>query len=91
MYYLSAKVLGIGSGIGEGVSMNMRMRIACTIVRDGSDVDDDTFHILNDLVVDRGPSAFMSQLELFVDGRHLTSVQADGIVISTPTGTVLGS
>jgi NAD kinase len=46
----------------------------------------ETFQILNDLVVDRGPSAFMSQLELFVDDNHLTTVQADGLVISTPTG-----
>lgn len=44
------------------------------------------FLILNDLVVDRGPSAYMSQLELFVDENHLTTVQADGLVISTPTG-----
>ncbi|KAJ3043270.1 hypothetical protein HK097_001776 [Rhizophlyctis rosea] len=46
----------------------------------------ETFQILNDLVVDRGPSAYMSQLELFVDDRHLTTVQADGLVLSTPTG-----
>ena len=44
------------------------------------------FHILSDLVVDRGPSAYMSQLELFVDDVHLTTSQADGLVISTPTG-----
>ncbi|KAI8832891.1 ATP-NAD kinase-like domain-containing protein [Chytridium lagenaria] len=42
--------------------------------------------IINDLVVDRGPSAFMSQLELYVDDRHLTTVQADGLVVGTPTG-----
>ncbi|KAI8813261.1 ATP-NAD kinase-like domain-containing protein, partial [Cladochytrium replicatum] len=46
----------------------------------------ESFHILNDLVVDRGPSAYMSQLELYVDDRHLTTVQADGLVVSTPTG-----
>jgi NAD kinase len=28
----------------------------------------------------------MGQLELFVDDRHLTTVQADGLVIATPTG-----
>lgn len=45
-----------------------------------------TFHIINDVVVDRGPSAYMSQLELFVDNVHLTTSQADGIVVATPTG-----
>ncbi|KAJ3112957.1 hypothetical protein HDU96_003958 [Phlyctochytrium bullatum] len=49
-------------------------------------VPTETFQIINDLVVDRGPSAFMSQLEVYVDDRHLTTVQADGLVISTPTG-----
>ena len=33
---------------------------------------DETFHILNDLVIDRGPSAYMSQLEVFGDERHLS-------------------
>ena len=45
-----------------------------------------TFQVMNDIVIDRGPSAYMSQLELFVEDRHLTTVQADGLVISTPTG-----
>ncbi|CCJ28539.1 unnamed protein product [Pneumocystis jirovecii] len=46
----------------------------------------ESFLILNDLVVDRGPNAFLSSLELYGDYKHLTSVQADGICISTPTG-----
>lgn len=46
----------------------------------------ETFHVLNEVVLDRGPSAYMSQLELFVGGNALTVVQADGLVLSTPTG-----
>lgn len=44
------------------------------------------FRILNDLVVDRGPSPYMCKLEVYGDGRLLTTVQADGLVLSTPTG-----
>ncbi|RCH98735.1 hypothetical protein CU097_015143 [Rhizopus azygosporus] len=44
------------------------------------------YHVINDLVVDRGPSPYVSQLELFGDDKHLTTVQADGLAISTPTG-----
>ncbi|KAF9451283.1 ATP-NAD kinase [Macrolepiota fuliginosa MF-IS2] len=44
------------------------------------------FEVLNDLVVDRGPSPYVSQLELFGDDHHMTTVQADGLTISTPTG-----
>lgn len=49
---------------------------------------------MNDIVVDRGPSAYISTLELFSQSLasqdtapiHLTTVKADGIVIATPTG-----
>lgn len=44
------------------------------------------FEVLNDLVVDRGPSPFVSFLEVFGDDHHLTTVQADGLTVSTPTG-----
>jgi NAD+ kinase len=46
----------------------------------------ETYEVLNDVVVDRGPSAYMSQLELFGDETHLTTVTADGLVVATPTG-----
>ncbi|PBK75486.1 ATP-NAD kinase [Armillaria solidipes] len=46
----------------------------------------ETFEVLNDLVVDRGPSPFVSLLELFGDEHHMTTVQADGLTVSTPTG-----
>ncbi|KAI8888027.1 ATP-NAD kinase, partial [Backusella circina FSU 941] len=45
-----------------------------------------TLHVLNEVIVDRGPSSNMSMLELFGNERHLTTVQADGLCIATPTG-----
>lgn len=50
------------------------------------DEDGKSYQILNDMVVDRGPSPFLSNLELYGNGSHLTTVQADGLVIATPTG-----
>jgi NAD+ kinase len=47
---------------------------------------DGTFEILNDIVVDRGPNPTMSTIELFGDEEHLTTVQADGVCVATPTG-----
>lgn len=62
----------------------------------------ESFEVLNDLVVDRGPSPYVSLLELFGmlqsrkfvrlltyssgDEHHMTTVQADGLVVATPTG-----
>jgi len=47
---------------------------------------DGTHNILNEVVVDRGPNPTMSSIELFGDDDHFTTVQADGICVSTPTG-----
>ncbi|KAG1785535.1 uncharacterized protein HD556DRAFT_1249668 [Suillus plorans] len=46
----------------------------------------ETFEVINDLVVDRGPSPYVSLLELFGDEHHMTTVQADGLCVATPTG-----
>ncbi|QUC18842.1 uncharacterized protein UV8b_03083 [Ustilaginoidea virens] len=47
---------------------------------------DGTYEILNEVVVDRGPNPTMSTVEIFGDDEHFTSVLADGICVSTPTG-----
>ncbi|KAH6648969.1 ATP-NAD kinase [Truncatella angustata] len=59
----------------------------------GEEKDDDhthrpdgTYEILNELVVDRGPNPTMSFTEIFGDDEHFTSVMADGLCVSTPTG-----
>jgi NAD+ kinase len=41
---------------------------------------------LNEIVIDRGPSPWVSNLELYSDDKLLTIVQADGLILSTPTG-----
>ncbi|CAJ0747671.1 18349_t:CDS:2 [Entrophospora sp. SA101] len=73
----------------KGIRVNLRMRFTCTkSIHEHSLTfqPSETFEILNDLVVDRGAGPYMSLLELFGDDEHLTTVQADGLVISTPTG-----
>ncbi|CAI4210237.1 unnamed protein product [Parascedosporium putredinis] len=47
---------------------------------------DGTFEVLNEVVVDRGPNPTLSNLDLFGDDEHFTSILADGICVSTPTG-----
>jgi NAD kinase len=41
---------------------------------------------LNEVVVSRGPSPFLSNLDLYVNDYLITTVQGDGLIISTPTG-----
>lgn len=41
---------------------------------------------LNDAVVSRGAVSRMVELEVFVDGHYLQTLRADGLIVSTPTG-----
>lgn len=92
-----------GGGAGGGGSSTRHSRdreVKCAITRPV-----ESFEVLNDLVVDRGPSPYVSLLELFGesclasklwnrpnlshaagDEHHLTTVQADGLCVATPTG-----
>ena len=85
--------------MGEaGMRVNLRMRFTCTVYRanlsrpgnkQASTVDmveGEQFEVLNELVIDRGPSPYVSNLELYGDNELLTVVQADGCIFSTPTG-----
>lgn len=74
----------------DGMKINLRMRFTCTVWR-GSSVpgemeEGEQFEVLNELVIDRGPSPYVSQLELYGDDDLITVVQADGCIFSTPTG-----
>lgn len=51
--------------------------------------DEDTiFHALafNDVVVSRGPTSGMAELQVEVDGRFMYNQRSDGLIVSTPTG-----
>ena len=74
-----------------GMKINLRMRFTCTVWRRGTIANalgegGESFEVLNELVIDRGPSPYVSNLELYGDDELLTVVQADGCIFSTPTG-----
>ena len=61
-------------------SVENRMMLSGTL----KDLRTDT--ALNDIVVTRSESLHIVRLNLYVNGEYLTSYQADGLIISTPTG-----
>lgn len=69
----------------EGSRFNSRMRLTCYVVRSG-DQPTESFSVLNEIVVERGASPYMCVLNLYGDEKFLTTVQADGVAIATPTG-----
>ncbi|KAL4221624.1 hypothetical protein ACF0H5_019881 [Mactra antiquata] len=82
-------------------SLLLRYRLKCVICKEDSElgkvsriknIDSSSpcgksqILVLNEVVVDRGSSSFICNIDLYVEDRHVTSVQGDGLIISTPTG-----
>ncbi|XP_048479724.1 NAD kinase isoform X6 [Plutella xylostella] len=72
-------------------ALTLRSRLQCVVLRKCTDDGKEkkkptTILVLNEVVVDRGPSPYLSNIDLFLDGKHITSVQGDGLIVSTPTG-----
>ncbi|KAH9566030.1 hypothetical protein CY35_04G109800 [Sphagnum magellanicum] len=73
------------------VFITLRHRLVCQIVRDPQNMEDggpevEHYLVLNEVSIDRGLSPFLSNLECYCDGLFLTSVQGDGLILSTPSG-----
>ncbi|CAH1278433.1 unnamed protein product [Diabrotica balteata] len=76
-------------------ALTLRSRLRCIVMKkgDGQNKSNDkptkvptNVLVLNEVVIDRGPSPYLSNIDLFLDGKHITSVQGDGLIVSTPTG-----
>lgn len=70
--------------IREDYEVSDRMMIDAIIHRNGTEVG--KYTVLNDVVINKGALARIIDIETFVDGRHLSTYKADGLIVSTPTG-----
>jgi len=46
----------------------------------------DVFHCLNDVVINKGALARMIQVKIWIGGKEIAILKADGLIVSTPTG-----
>ncbi|XP_027204758.2 NAD kinase-like isoform X3 [Dermatophagoides pteronyssinus] len=92
----------INNVLKGNAALTLRSRLCCNIVRDNDSSDifinngdnsnsnnipkNHCHLVLNEMVVDRGPSPYLSNVDLYIDGKRITTVQGDGLIVSTPTG-----
>jgi len=62
----------------------MRMMVDVQVVRAGKPVAE--YRALNDVVINKGTLSRMIELEARVDGQYVSRFRADGLIVSTPTG-----
>ncbi len=61
-----------------------RMNIQAEVIREGKPVE--TFTALNDIVINKGALSRVVELTMWADEHYLAVYIADGLIVSTPTG-----
>jgi len=77
--------------LSEGCHLTPRVRLSCRLERQSDPPSADysaaqEFLALNEVVIDRGTATFLGMLDIYCDDHLLTTAQADGIIVATPTG-----
>jgi len=78
MYPVLSKIITGNFLIEERIMVEVR------VIRHDEEVA--CFSALNDIVINRGPIARIIHLESWIDAKYVTTYKADGLIISTPTG-----
>lgn len=76
----------LGHLVDGAYTIDPRMVIEGRILRGGHDGGDERHIALNDIVIARGSLARVCRLDVSIDGTHLATFIADGLVVSSPTG-----
>jgi len=75
---------GLSRLMERGLEVEERLALCCEVVRDGKVVRQGC--AVNDVVVSRGAMARLIRLGLSCQGEHVADLRADGVIVSSPTG-----
>lgn len=70
--------------INNDYIIDERLMLKATIERNNQVIS--SHHCLNDIVVSRGDFARLIDVSITCDGRNVSNMRSDGVIISTPTG-----
>jgi NAD+ kinase len=81
----------LDSIVNGPVFITLRHRLHCRILRSKDNCEDgcengEDYLVLNEVSIDRGMSAYLTNLECYCDNLFVTVVQGDGLILSTPSG-----
>jgi NAD+ kinase len=76
----------LGKIVDGRFTIDARMSLEGRILRGGQPIDEARHVALNDIVVARGSLARVCRLDVAIDDTHLATFIADGLVVSSPTG-----
>lgn len=74
----------LGEILGGELRVSRRMMLQVHVHREGARVAEYT--VLNDAVINKGAMSRIVDLETYMDGEYVTTYRADGLILSTPTG-----
>jgi NAD+ kinase len=74
----------LGQAIAGELETEERIMLSVGVIRDGKYIE--RHRVLNDVVINKGVLARMVELKVSVNGSLLTTLRADGLIVSTPTG-----
>ncbi|MDX2448417.1 MAG: NAD(+)/NADH kinase [Desulfobacterales bacterium] len=78
-------LLRVGEAVLKGAfKTRPRMRLQVKIDRHGKEISKET--VLNDVVINRGASSHLAHIQTYINEHFLTEYRADGLIVSTPTG-----
>lgn len=74
----------LGQVVAGDFTATDRMMLEAVVRREGQEIS--RYRVLNDVVINKGALARIIDMEAWVDDDYLTTFKADGLIISTPTG-----
>jgi NAD+ kinase len=66
------------------LEVETRLMLEAVVLRQGTETC--RFQVLNDVVINKGALARIIDLDVFINDQFLTTFRADGLIVSTPTG-----